>query len=256
MGDRTVVGRIAAATAVAVLATSVTATGAAAHLGESGHVHAPGDSSVHTSSVWCVQFTQDPGVWRPDGETAVDGSLLEGVSVVFVDCAELLADHYAIESFADGSLARSTVNEPVIGMPDGASDAGGTPDADSVSFITAAKWAKHQKAWLAKGDRLANRTQNIQTLRQARKALGALQKHLKAETTWLRENKRRFEPGSCVAVDMALWKKHVGRAQKSLNKAVTAMNRGNVAAMTTQARQSSRSFTKLEQIYNQAVCDF
>ena len=251
MGDRFAFGRIAAATSAAILAMSTLATGAAAHLGESGHVHAPGDSTVHTSSVWCVQFTQDPGAWRPDGVTAVDTSLLEGVSIVFVDCAELLGDHYTIESFAGGSLERTTVNEPTIGMP-----GRGAAEPGAAGFISAGKWSQHQKQWLARGDRLLTKVTRVNTVRQIRQALGAMQKHMKAETQWLRTNKQRFEPDSCLSRDMALWKKHVGQAQKSLNKMVTAANRGNLAATSSNGRQFARHMTKLEQVYNASVCDF
>jgi hypothetical protein len=247
--------RIALA-AAAALALSSMASGAAAHLGDSSHIHVPGDSTVPSSSVWCVQFTKDPGVWRPDGVTAVDSSLLEGVSIVFVDCDELLDGYYAIESFAGGSLERTEVNEPVIGMPNTQGAGTATSEAPTASYLTAAKWAKHQKQWLAKGDRLAARMLKVRTVRQAKQSLGAMQKHLQAESNWLRTNKRRFEPGSCVAADMNLWKKHVDQARQSLNKAVTAINKGNIAAMSTNARQFNRHWTKLEQVYNAAVCDF
>lgn len=243
------------ATSVA-LAASLTASGAAAHLGESGHIHAPGDSEVPASSVWCVQFTEDPGVWRPEGVTAVDASLLEGVSVVFLDCDELLAGHYTIESFATGSLERTEVNEPVIGMPDGADADAGSDAASNAAYLTAAQWAKHQKQWLAKGDRLASRVSKAKTIPQARKSLGAMQAHMKDESDWLRANTRRFEPDSCLSGDMSLWKRHIDQARKSLNKAVTAINQGNQAALTTNARQFGRHWTKLEQVYNAAVCDF
>lgn len=238
----------------AIVALGSMASGGAAHLGDSGHIHVPGDTTTHTSSVWCVQFTRDPGAWRPEGVTAVDSSLLENVSVVFVDCAELLGDNYAIESFAGGQLSRTIVNESVIGQPAETSDdaaAGVTGE-----FITASAWARHQKQWLAKGDRLATRLAKVKTFPQAKKALGAMQHHLRDESQWLQKNKRRFEPDSCLGDDMALWKKHVARAQKSLNKAVTAMNRSNLAAMSTNSRQFGRSWTKLEQVYNAGVCDF
>ena len=254
METRPSLRRIALAASASLLALSSMAGGATAHLGESGHLHAPGDSTVHTSSVWCIQFTRDPGVWRPDGVTAVDAGLLEGVSLVFVDCAELLGGHYVIESFADGSLERTIVNEPVIGMPDIA-DAPGD-EASTASFVTADRWAKHQKQWLSKGDRLALRLQKVKTARQARQALGAMQNHLKNEDDWLRANKRRFEPDSCLFRDMELWKKHVGQAKRSLNKSVTAINKGNLVAFNSNARQFGRHWTKLEQLYNAGVCDF
>jgi hypothetical protein len=248
--------RIALTATAAALALSSFGGGAAAHLGDSGHIHAPGDSTVPSSSVWCVQFTQDPGVWRPDGVTAVDASLLEGVSIVFVDCDELLSGYYTIESFAGGSLERTEVNEPVIGMPDGSSTDTATDDTPAVNILTAAGWGKHQKQYLAKGDRLAARMVRAKTVRQARQALGAMQKHLKSESDWLRANKERFEPGSCVSTDKNLWKKHVDQARKSLNKAVSAINKENLAAANTNMRQFLRSWTKLEQVYNAAVCDF
>lgn len=248
--------RMALMVMAATLATSTMAGGAAAHIGESGHIHAPGDSSVHTSSVWCVQFTQDPGAWRPDGVTAVDYSLLDGVSIVFVDCADLLDGHYSIESFTGGSLSLTEVNEPIIGQSDGSSTGNDRAGPAVASFITADKWARHQKQWLAKGDRLLAKLSRVKTVLQIRQALGAMQKHMKAETQWLRSSKERFEPGSCLAADMQRWKKHVGQAQQSLNKMVSAANKGNIAAARSNGRQYARHVTKLEQVYNTAVCDF
>ena len=229
--------------------------GVAAHLGDSGHLHVPGDSTTHTSSVWCIQFTQDPGAWRPDGASAVDASLLEGTSLVFMDCAEILDGYYTIESYNGGQVVRTTVNKPVIGMPDPSDEPTAVGDGE-VKTITVKAWTKHQKTWLRKGDKLAAKLGKVSTVSQARKALGSLQRYLGAETKWLRKNKARFEPETCVADDMAKWQQRVKQAQKSLSKAVTAMNRGNFAATSTNIRQFSRAWTKVEQIYNIGMCDF
>ncbi len=239
----------------ALLALGSVPAGVAAHLGESGHLHVPGDATTHTSSVWCVRFTQDPGVWRPDGESSVDSALMEGTSIIFMDCAEILDGHYTIESYDGGTVSRTTVGEPVIGLPDD-SDEVTTDAADTVQPFTVKAWTKHQKKWLQKGDKLAARLTKIRTVQQAKRALGSLQRHLRAETQWLRKNKGRFEPESCVADDKAKWEQRVKQAQKSLNKAVTAMNRGNFAATSTNTRQFGRAWTKVEQIYRIGMCDY
>lgn len=242
----------------ALLTLGFVPAGAAAHLGESGHLHVPGDSSMHTSSVWCVSFTQDPGAWRPEGATAVDPSLMEGTSLVFLDCSEVLDGYYSIESFSSGQLDRTTVGKPVIGMPtaSGGEATEVTDAADGIEAMGVGAWTKHQKKWLQKGDKLTARLGKVRTAQQARKALGELQRHLRAEVQWLKQNKGRFDPESCVADDKANWEQRVKQAQKSLNKAVTAINRGNLAATSTNIRQFGRAWTKVEQIYNIGMCDY
>lgn len=248
---------------VAILSCSLMPLAAVAHVGESGHLHVPGDATTPTSSVWCVRFTQDPGAWRPDGETAVDPSLMSGTSIVFLDCADVLASHYTVESYADGQVSRTTVGEPVIGdLPStteaatGADVADGADVNDAEQAMTVNAWTQHQKRWLATGDKLGRQLTKVRTPEQARKALGALQRYLGAEMDWLKANKGRFELDTCVAQDKAQWERRVKEAQQSLNKTVTAMNRSSFAAMTTNIRQFGRAWTKVEQIYQIGMCDF
>lgn len=255
MGLRTPITRRAVAAIVSAVVLSMMSSAALAHMGDSGHLHVPGDATTPTSSVWCVSFSQDPGTWRPDGETAVDASSMGSVSIIFKDCADILDDHYAIESYADG-FERTVVGEPVIGMPDAADSEASVPSERQAPSMTVKAWTKHQKQWLSKGDKLAAQMGKVRTVEQARRALAAFQRHLKAETQWLRKNKRNFEPDSCLADDMSKWQTRVQQAQKSLNKALTAANRGNVAATTTNLRQFARAYTKINQVYNVGMCDF
>ncbi len=252
--------RSAVAAMAAILSLGALPVGVFGHLGDSSHLHVPGNSSTPTSAVWCVRFTQDPGAWRPDGETAVDPSLMDGTSLVFVDCAEVLDDYYAIESYGDGQVSRTTVGAPVIGqaVEDVTTDdsAAGADTGDQVTPFSVKAWTKHQKQWLSKGDKLSAQLQRVQTPAQAKKALGDFQRHLGAETKWLKANKARFEPETCVFDDKVRWEQRVKQAQKSLNKTVTAMNRGNIAALRTNIRQFGRAWTKVEQIYNIGMCDF
>ena len=255
MMSRHSVLKLIVATMVALLVLASVPIGAAAHLGDSGHIHYPGDSTTPTSAIWCVRFTQDPGAWRPEGETAVDPSLMEGTSVVFIDCDEVLGSHYTIESFADGSLSRETVGEPVIGSPDSSSETATDTDGDA-NYITVKAWTKHQKKWLKKGDQLSARLGKARTVQTAKRALGTFQRHLHSESQWLRKNRSRSEPESCLADDRAKWQKRVVQARKSLNKAVTAINHGNIAAANTNIRQFARAWTKVEQVYNIGMCDY
>lgn len=248
---------------VAVLAASLVLSAipaaVAAHLGESSHVHVPGNSSTLSSAVWCVSFTQDPGAWRPESATSIDASQLDGVRIVFEDCDEILDGYYAIESYSDGAT-RTTVGDPVIRSSDSTtqSEPSATQGGESAKpqAITVKAWTKHQKQWLQKGDKLSARLPKANTEQQARRGLGSIQKHILAEMKWLKKNRSRFEPESCLAEDMARWKKRVQQAQKSLNKAITALNRGNLAAASSNARQFGRAWTKVEQIYRVGVCDF
>ena len=122
--------------------------------------------------------------------------------------------------------------------------------------ITVKEWTNHQKKWLQKGDKLNASLSKVKTAQQARRGLGNIQKHFRAETQWLKKSKRRFEPESCLAEDMARWQQRIRQAQRSLNKAITAMNRGNVAALSSNIRQFGRAWTKVEQIYRVGMCDF
>ena len=247
-------------TLAAIVALGLVPVGAVAHLGESSHLHVPGDATTPGSAVWCVRFTQDPGVWRPEGQTAVDPSSMGGTSIVFFDCAEILDGHYTIESYEGGQVARATVGEPVLGESSASTrttDEADTTEATEASQpLTVKAWTRHQKQWLAKGDKLAARLGKVRTVEQARTALGALQRFLASETRWLKANKGRFDPDTCVAEDKTRWEQRVKEAQKSLNKAVTAVNRGNIAAANTSIRQFARAWTKVEQIYRIGMCDF
>jgi hypothetical protein len=252
---RTSIPRLTVVAIASALVLGTIPTLALAHLGESSHLHVPGNTTTPVSSVWCVAFTEDPGAWRPEGEDAVDASALGAGKIIFKDCDEVLDGHYAIESYADGR-SRTIVGEPVIGETI-ASDAAATEaDEDAAEMMTVKAWTKHEKKWLAKGDKLASRMSRVRTLQQARKALGTFQRHLRTETKWLRKNKDRFEPDTCLADDMIKWQSRVRQAQKSLNKAVTALNRGNAVAVSRNMRQFLRAYTKIEQVYRVGMCDF
>ncbi|MGD8486609.1 MAG: hypothetical protein PVG27_13245 [Chloroflexota bacterium] len=254
MSTRTGILRTGIALVVSMIVISALPAGALAHLGEDGHLHVPGNATTPASSVWCVSFTQDPGVWRPEGATAVEASTLDSVIIVFEDCAEVLGGYYAIESH-DGGLSRTEVGDSVVAARD-TPDAATTGEEVVPAYIGVKAWAKHQKQWLAKGDKLVAKIGNVRTPAQARKALGAFQRHLRDEIAWLRKNASRFEPDSCLADDKRNWQNRVKQANTSLNKAVTAMKRGNAPAMNTQLRQFARAWTKVEQVYNVGMCDF
>lgn len=255
MGLRTPFTRRALAAIASALALSLMPTASLAHMGDSGHLHVPGDATTPTSSVWCVSFSQDPGTWRPDGETAVDASSIGSVSIIFKDCADILDGYYAVESYDQG-FERTVVGERAVSLAEPSDPVTVEEPATQVPTMTLKAWTKHEKQWLSKGDKLAAKMSRVRTVAQARSSLVAFQRHLKAETKWLRKHKRDFEPGSCLADDMGRWQKRVKQAQQSLNKAMTAANRGNVAATSTNLRQFSRAYTKIEQVYNVGVCDF
>ena len=224
-----------------------------AHLGDSDHIHQPASQTTPTSSVWCVSFTDDPGVWRPEDANVVDLADIPG-RMIFVDCSEVLADDFAVDSFHDGTYARAEY-AGLVSRPD-ADEPGTTVEREAVTYISTASWTKHQRQWLQKGDKLASQLGRADTLSQMRQGLGAMQNHMQDESVWLRQNKARFEPDSCLARDKARWEKQVSEARKSLNKMVTAANRGNLTAVRSHGRQFARAYTKVEQIYSVGACDF
>lgn len=122
--------------------------------------------------------------------------------------------------------------------------------------ITVKEWTEHQKKWLPKGNKRNASLSKVKTAQQARRGLGNIQKHFRAETQWLKKSRSRYEPESCLAEDMARWQQRIRQAQKSLNKTITAMDRGNVAALSSNIRQFGRAWTKVEQIYGVGICDF
>ena len=224
-----------------------------AHLGDSDHIHQPSSQTTPTSSVWCVSFTDDPGAWRPDDANVVDLANAPG-RMIFLECSEVLADDFAVDSFSDGTYAR----DEYAGLATQSNAAGSVAavEPEPASYVTTAAWTKHQRKWLQKGDKLASRLGRANTLSQMRQGLGAMQNHMQDESVWLRKNKDRFEPDSCLARDKARWEKQVAQARKSLNKMVTAANRGNLAAVRSNGRQFTRAYTKVEQIYSVGACDF
>ncbi len=177
------------------------------------------------------------------------------VVIVFEDCAEILGGRYAVESH-EGGLDRIEVDGSIAGASETADADADGGEAAQKAYISVREWSKHQKKWLAQGDKLVVKIGQVRTLPQLRQTLGAFGKHLRAEVQWLRKNASRFEPGSCLSNDKRKWQNRVLQASKGLNKAVTAMNRGNAAAMTTQLRQFARAWTKVEQRYNVGMCDF
>lgn len=242
------------------LALSLAAGGTVAHLGDSDHIHKPATHSTAASAVWCVRFTDDPAVWRPEGETSVDAALIEG-RIIFVDCTEVLEGPYSIDAFTGGEFTRfEMTGEPVVPAeadvtPPEDGDAAIEP-ADDVEYVAVKAWTQHQRKWLHKGDKLGARLTRARTITQARQGLEAIQRHLKAETAWLRKNADRFEPDSCLERDMATWQTRIKQAQRSLNKAMAAVERGDVVTASSQIRQFGRAWTKVEQIYNVGMCDY
>ena len=115
MGLRKPFTRRSLAAIASALALSLMPTASLAHMGDSGHLHVPGDATTPTSSVWCVSFSQDPGTWRPEGETAVDASSIGSVSIIFKDCADILDGYYAIESYDQG-FERTVVGERAVSL--------------------------------------------------------------------------------------------------------------------------------------------
>jgi hypothetical protein len=245
--------RLAHATVATIIVLAMAPAWSLAHLGDSDHIHQPADQTTPTSSIWCVSFTDDPGTWRPEDANVVDGADMRG-RMIFVDCSDVLRADFAVDTFSDGSYAREDY-AGLIRATDGG-DPGPATEPEAVDGLTAAAWTKHQRKWLQKGDKLAGQLRRANTLAQARKGLGAMQQHLQHESVWLRKNKDRFEPDSCLARDKANWEKRVAQARKSLNKMVTAANQGNLSAVSSHGRQFSRAYTKVEQIYNIGACDF
>jgi hypothetical protein len=239
---------------MALLATTGFSAAAVAHLGETGHIHHPSGDTTASGAVWCIRFTEDPGVWQPDGETSLEASVLGDSRIVFVDCSEIVSDGFAVDARGEDGQHLWTV---VPGTELGGEEIDDVIDqpSEETALITVGEWTKHQRRWLQKGDRLAAQLDRARTLQQARRGLANLQRHFKSETKWLRKHADRFEPESCLAEDMAKWKKRVRQAQRSLDKAIGAANRGNFAGFISQSRQFGRAYTKIEQIYNIGMCD-
>jgi hypothetical protein len=166
--SRTSIRSTVLGTLAAMLTLSFVPMGALAHLGEGSHLHVPGDATTPSSAVWCVRFTQDPGVWRSEGQTVVDPSSMAGTSIVFMDCAETLDGYYTIESYEGSQAARTTVGEPVLGESSASADPtteGDTAEtAETNQPLTVKAWTRHQKQWLSKGDKLAAQLGKVRTV--------------------------------------------------------------------------------------------